>query len=154
MKNKVLEFEKEELDDFIVSDYFSKPVHLIDDIADFSDFLETYRMTDNDKIERISYELYGTTDYWDIIILLNGREALFNMAYDFDMLDESTSFLINFYKANIYSNGILPEERETSLRDEIEDLSDKDNEKYRFIKVPRPARMGDFLRLLKSKGYI
>ena len=67
MKNTVLKFDYEELDEFIVSDYFSKKVDVYSLIDQIKDYVSAYKISDNDKLERISYELYGTTDYWDIL---------------------------------------------------------------------------------------
>ena len=62
MKNTLLKFDYEELDEFIVPDYFSKSKDISYLVHKIKDYLEVYKISDNDKLERISYELYGTTD--------------------------------------------------------------------------------------------
>ena len=155
MKNKVMNFDKEELDDFFVSDYFSKNIFLSDEIEEFGEYLQSYKITDNDKLERISFELYGTTDYWDILLLLNSRDPIFGMPYEYDIVsDSSTNFIENFIEFFESANKPLTPERLESLTEYWENQFDKENELKRFIQVVRPSRMGDFLRLLKDKGYV
>ena len=59
MINTLLTYELEELDEFIVSDYTSKKVDIYNlfqemkDNGTLADFLEVYRISDDDKLERI-----------------------------------------------------------------------------------------------------
>ncbi len=70
MKNTLLNYDLEEVElngtDFNVSDYFSKDVGIYSLINDLDDYLDTYQINNNDKLERIAYELYGNIDYLDI----------------------------------------------------------------------------------------
>ena len=90
MINTLLTYDLEELDEFIVSDYTSKKVDIYNlfqemkDNGTLADFLEVYRISDDDKLERISYSIYGTPDYWDILLQINDRNPLFQMPYNLD----------------------------------------------------------------------
>lgn len=152
-----MNYEYEELDEFIVSDYFSKEIRISDLVIDndLSDYITYYELTDNDKIERISYELYGTPNYWDILILLNSKSPFFDMSFDFDVVyDNSTNFL-ETYTNIIYSHAILNSvERVTALREEFLNNFIEQNEANRRIVIIKPTKMGDFIKLLKNKKYL
>src|SRR5574344_1718437 len=107
MKNTILKFDYEELDEFIVPDYFSKSNDISYLVQEIKDYLEVYKINDNDKLERISYELYGTTDYWDILLLLNGRDPLFDFPYDYDTTYDSARRFVNRYIYYLYFDAPL-----------------------------------------------
>lgn len=164
MKNTIVKYDKEEVffdvneqTPFDVSDYFSKQIFITDmssEVENWNEYLDKYRMTDDDKLERISYELYGTTDYWDIIFLLNKRDPLFDMPYNFDTVsDDSTSFL-DTYRFFIYANAPLySSSRSDELKEEFLSEDILKNETFRYIDVIKPSRMSDFIALLKENGY-
>lgn len=163
MKNTILNYDIEELilDDseqvtYEIPNYFSQKIFiadLADTIDDWDDFLDTYRMTDNDKLERVSYELYGTPDYWDIILMVNERNPLFDMPYDFDTLSDETSSFINNYANFIYIDAPLDQERVDALTEDYVNASLEENEKFRYISVVKPSRISEFILLLKTNGY-
>lgn len=155
MKNTILKFEKEEVEEFIVSDYFSKKVHIIDIYDELEKYVTTYQLVDNDKIERISYELYGSTDYWDILVLLNGADPLFHMAYGENILLDSIETSLNKYLYFIYSHAPLSDDTRIEELTEYYDAELKnDNERIRFIYVIKPENISDAVILLKKKGYL
>ena len=43
----------------------------------------------NATLEKISYDLYESKDYWDILLLVNERMPLFDMYYDYDIISEA-----------------------------------------------------------------
>jgi len=150
MKNMVLKYSTEEVDDFIVSDYFSKDVNLCCLLeTNLEEYLQIYQCLDNDKYERISYELYGTPDYWDIITLLNDRNTIFQMPLDSDALVSGSSDFINNYISNV--TDII---RRTELTQEWEDEFVANNEEYRILYVIKPNKMSEFITLLKTNNFI
>ena len=154
MKNSVLVYEKEELDEFIVSNYFSKDINVHDIFYELKPYLELYKMMDDDKLERLSYELYGTTDYWDILLMINERNPLFHLTYNTDILINESEYLIDLYANKIYSHHPLTQERYKALLDEITLNKDKLNETYRFVYVIKPEFITNAITLLKQKKYI
>ena len=155
MKNTILNFEKEEVDNFIVSDYFSKNINLYSIITDNIklEFFTLYKIMDNDKIERISYELYGTTDYWDLLLLINDREAFCGMTYDFETCTSNVESYIDKYEFEIYSNEDISDERKTELLDEFYEKYKLRNEMNRYLHIIKPSKMQDFLKLIKLAGF-
>lgn len=155
MKNSILTFDYEELDEFIVSDYFSKDISIWDLWDNVQDYISTYKITDNDKLERISYELYGTTDYWDILALLNQRDPLFDMPYDYDTIYADVSSFINQYIYYIYSHAPLNDAtRQQELLEKFINEAEEEKEINRYIYIVKPSRIGDFIKLLKQNEYM
>lgn len=154
MKNSVLDFKKEELDEFIVSDYFSKDISVWEMFRELKDSLNVYKVDNGDKIERISYELYGTTDYWDLILLINDRIPLFEMPYEYDLIENVSGKEISLYKNYVYDNAPLTQKRTDALFDERLTELTEINESYRFIYVIKPSQITNIFALLRSKGYL
>lgn len=158
MKNSILNYEKETVQikfdnrtvDYTISNYYSKKINLFDYFLEYSDYIEMYEIVDNDKIERISYELYGSANYWDILILLNDRNPLFHMPYDFDYLESTINELVEQYSTLIYFNSPISEKRTEELKNEWVEKSKEQNELLRYIYVIDPLKMPDFLKDIKS----
>ena len=160
MINTLLTYDLEELDEFIVSDYTSRKVDIYNlfqemkDNGTLSDFLEVYRISDDDKLERISYSIYGTPDYWDILLQINDRNPLFQMPYNLDTTFEIAEARGNNYSDNVYFQSPLDSNLLQSLIDEeIERLKEK-NEFYRFIYIIKTSKMNEFLKILRERDYI
>lgn len=155
MQNTLIKFEKEEVQDFIVSDYFSRKINLSSIITDDikKEYFTTYQIDENDKIERISYEIYKSTDYWDLLILINSLDSLSDMPYDFDTYSDSVDKFLSDYSNKVYSNKPLNSTRLQELKDEFYESTRIKNEKFRYIYVIKPIKMQDFLKMIKLKGF-
>lgn len=164
MRNKILNYDLEAIDEtyedsngntvdfeYNVPDYFSKNIFISDILEELEDYLQIYQCTDGDKLERISDELYGTTDYWDIIALLNEKNIFFDMPYDSNTLYESANLFANIY---FYRTGLNNPNRTQSLENEWYDETVQNNEKYRIMLVPKPHLINDVIRILKNNDYI
>lgn len=110
------------------------------------DFFSWYQAADGDKIEKISHDVYGTTKYWDILILLNDRNPLFDMSYSFDARSEIVEEKLNYYNDNVKS---LNNTRYQELFDEFMHELDVKNELLRAVKIVEPTKITEFIR----KGY-
>lgn len=160
MINTLLDYTYEELDEFIVSDYFSKKIDLYTILEEFTsagtlaDYVQTYRISDDDKLERISYDIYGTTNYWDILLQINDRLPLFEMPYSLDTIIESSEEFWNNYSNFIYFQAPLEGSVLSSLIDaEIEKMKEQ-TEIYRFIYIIKPTKIQEFLKILRERDYI
>lgn len=161
MKNTVLKFNTREenikIDGDVFKnapDYFSKSIKLHELTKEFNDMLTIYKIQNNDKLERISYEIYGTTDYWDILLLLNNRDPLFEMPYDDDFIENSSTEFVNFYRNYVYFNSPLMQKRTDELYREFSEKFKENNEKYRYIKIVKPSKINDFISFLKKNKFM
>jgi hypothetical protein len=158
--NTILNYTYEELDEFIVSDYFSKKIDLYNILQEFkdnnslSDFMQIYRIDDDDKLERISYDIYGTTNYWDILLQLNDRNPLFEMVYSLDTIISSSEEFWNNYANFLYFQAPLDSTILQLLVDEEIEKMKEQNEIYRYIYIIKPTKMQEFLKILRERDYI
>lgn len=155
MKNTLLNFDQEEVDDYIVSDYFSRKLILSDIITEEikNAYFVMHRLEDNDKLERLSYDIYGTTDYWDLLALINYKDPLFGMSYDFENYTSYTDDFIDSYN-DIYSNKPLSESRLAELKEEFYEINRIKNEQNRYIYIVLPSKLQEFLKLIKLAGFV
>lgn len=149
-----MKFDTEELDEFIVSDYFSKSINIWDIFYELEEYLSVYKMDNCDKLERVSYELYGTTDYWDVLLLINDRTPLFDMPYNFETLSDTALASVNHYKNYIYDNAPLNQTRVEEFYNELMVDTQNKNELFRYIYVVKQANINDVVSLLKQKGFL
>lgn len=155
MKNSVIIFDTEEIDDkYIVPDYFSKDIAVYNIVTDMLPYLETYSISNGDKLERISYELYGTTDYWDILLMINERDPLFDMPFKYDIVEETVEKIIDTYQNETFTDAPLNQERTDILFNDRLEQAEIDNEEIRTMYVITPSLITDAISLLKTKGYI
>jgi len=160
MTNSILTYDTEELDEFIVSDYFSKDVDLYNILQEFSDmgtladYMQIYRISDDDKLERISYDIYGTTAYWDILLQLNDRIPLFEMPYSLDtLIDSSDEFWANYSEQVYFQAPLNSTVLQNLIDDEIEKMKEQ-NEIYRYIYIIKPTKLQEFLKILRERNYL
>jgi hypothetical protein len=153
MKNTIITYNKRDIDEYSVSDYFSKNISIADILFQYPNLLAIYNTTNGDKLERISYELYGTTNYWDILLMLNKRDPLFEIPYDFDIIYDLTEAQLAKY-VELSSSIELTDERKEAIREQIFQEAQEANESYRTLYVVKKDKIGDALFILKSLGKI
>lgn len=94
MKNSVLNFEREVIDNISVTDYKTLDLDSLRDLLNNKSYLKYIELKYNDLIENVSYKYYKNSAYWDLLLVMNNRDALFDMVYNFDtvidIVDEIT----------------------------------------------------------------
>jgi hypothetical protein len=158
--NSILNYTLEELDEFIVPDYFSKQIDLYNILNEFSDngilmdYVQIYRISDDDKLERISYDIYGTTNYWDLLLQINDKQPLFEMPYSLDTIVDSSEEFWNNYSELVYFQAPLKSPvLEKLINTEIEKMKEQ-NEIFRFIYIIKPTKLQEFLKILRERDYL
>lgn len=150
MKNSILNYNSLSSKQFTSQYYHSKYFNQIKDIIELKDssYIETKELMDNQTIENISYILYGTPDYWDILVLINIRDPLFGMTYNFDIIDTASTNVVTKFMETYSGTGA------SSVFDKLKKIVlnnyDKLNEEKRTIRVIRPERINDFMKILNS----
>ena len=83
MKNTILKFDKMNVGDYEVHDYTSKKVDIftLSEIKEIENSTYVIEIDNNDTLEKISHRIYGTTDYWDILAVLNDIHPLFGLPF-------------------------------------------------------------------------
>lgn len=103
----------------------------------------------NTTIEKLSYDIYKTPDFWDVLILINNKNPLFSMAYDFDVIYDSVEEHILKYENHVIKRKLSEKERERLGHKLMEDFSIK-NEDNRIIRYVYPEKIYDFLQILRE----
>jgi hypothetical protein len=110
------------------------------------DWTRFYRINGIQRLDTISYELYGTTDYWWIICLINDiHDIIFDIPVEEELIQQvATDRTLALYPA-LTSPGAL-----TYRSEQLEKLVSENDEK-RLIRVVNPANIGKIITaILKS----
>lgn len=129
-------------------DYHSidfKKVHIMLDMCP-QEWFEYIKIQNHTNIEKLSQDLYGSPNYWDILIVINGRMPLFEFPYDYDVIELMVDEMVDNYVKKIYKRAVTDETRER-IRQMFVDKVANDNEKYRFLKVIKPENIYNFIQL-------
>ena len=191
MKNTVVKFDYTDVyDDYIVQDYTSRKLYDIYEMPELKlrEYIDYYQLSDNETIEQVSYKLYTTAMYWDVLLYINEMDPLYSMVYDFDFSRDLAVKIINdmnkhyvgtikwFYNPirdeiyNPITNEVPPLENITAEQmnaderipqtylDELTDLKTDELERLkearRVIKIIKPERMSDFMRIIRQRKII
>lgn len=100
------------------------------------------------KIERVVYDYYSTSDYYDLILFINGRLMLEDMPYSYDILIETSEDSVNDYilKSNIQ----ISDQAKIRLTQNIEDKLSKKNNKLLFLKIIKSQFINTVVKNIKD----
>lgn len=134
LKNSTVNFDYfDDIDDYIVQDYKSKSFDEYRNI-DLSKF-KVIDTLENSFTEGISFKEYKNVDYWDLILLTNDRDGLFDSVYSFDIIkdlvDEISENYFREYQGNLNQEFI--EAYKENLINKLVDLNFK-NSKVKILK--------------------
>lgn len=97
-----------------------------------------YLKVDNDaKIEKICLDYYGNTDYYDLLLIINRREMVFDMAYSNDIILSAIESDIENYRNKVFKDpykdfSVLSKNNLTNVL--YKEYEEK-NSKLKYIKV-------------------
>jgi hypothetical protein len=130
-----------------ISDYNSINISKILTYVENSDpsMFDWYQIEDNDKIERISLEIYGNANYWDILTIINKHNPLFEMPFDFDTLSKFATNQIDKFIDKVYKKSLSKLEYD-EMYSKLVSKYVANNEMFRVIKIIKPSRMNGFLQ--------
>lgn len=153
MKNSVLTYDSIVSDGYSHQDYSSRDYTKIHSYVETctDDLFEWYRMNDNDKMERVSYELYGTTDYWDILIMINDLNPLYGLPYAYDIQDTAADETVAKYIA-AHPESNIPDVHAEYMHAAYEAYYIHENELGRVIRIVKPSKLQEFLRKGREMG--
>lgn len=113
-----------------------------------ANMFDWYQLQNNTNLEKVALDLYGNADYWDIFIIVNHRNPLFEFPYDYDTLVNMVEIQINDYVANVYGKD-LSTEAYNAMYENYKNKLINDTELFRVIKIVKPSKIYEFLQ----KGY-
>ena len=103
----------------------------------------------NSTLEKISFDLYESKDYWDILLLVNERMPLFDMYYDYDIISEAGETTLQEYENKVYRKKILSDVRER-LRVKMQENYEAENENLKIIKYIKKNYLYDFINFINN----
>jgi hypothetical protein len=137
MKNKYLIFENIEFTPG-VNVRNTTTLNLLPDIPEkfFSnEYLLTKKIQDDTLLEAISFELYETTDYWDVLMIINDMKSMNELPVNYDIILDRVDIKLYKWKkkgnllSSVMTDEVIDKKYKEILQEEVEL-----NEKFRFIK--------------------
>jgi len=153
MNNTYLNFEKINTDIGRMENITT--LNILPDIPEkffTKDYILLKKIEDDVLLEAISFELYKNTNYWDILMVLNGMRSMNELPvnYDIVLLKVERELKGWLEQANLIYSFLSDEQvnikYEEILKEEIEK-----NEKYRNFKYISPTDLSELLADLDSK---
>ena len=106
---------------------------------------------DDILIEQISFEVYGTTDYWDLLLAYNGIKSIGELPVNYDILIQRVEEEFFAWKKVAKKMSFLPDEKEIEASFEIILKEKQDlNEKYRKFKYIKPEVISEVISYIES----
>lgn len=109
MKNSILIFEREVIDNISVTDYKTLNLDSLRDLLNNKSYLKYIELKYNDLIENVSYKYYKNSAYWDLLLVMNNRDALFDMVYNFDTVVDIVDEITENYFRKDYQGKVSEE---------------------------------------------
>lgn len=155
LKNSIINCDNRIIDNYDVEDYFTLDFTKINEyvLSCPSDWFDWYQLQDNDNIEKVSLDIYGDADYWDILIVINKKNALFDMPYDYDTLLNMADYKTAKYEQEINKSKALPSVTRNAMIKAYREKYVSDNETFRIIKIVRPSKIQSFIQGGYEQGY-
>lgn len=115
------------------------------------DYILEKKLEDDSLIEGISQELYGSTDYWDIILVLNGMTSMDLLPANYDTVLERTQEELEDWvnRGSLVYLGLTEDDILTKESEILQNKTDE-NEKYRYLKYISSDDMSSLIAELKD----
>ena len=108
-------------------------------------------LSNNTALEKISWQIYKSPDYWDVLLLVNDIDPMYGMPYDYDIVSEGTTAAIDEYATRIYKKR-LPDKDRQRLHDALASKDSEANEEHRKIYYIYPDRIYEIRQMLYEQG--
>jgi len=124
-----------------------------------SDYIQTYQVPDDSRLELIAFKLWGDSNYWDILMALNKMTKFNQLPKNHDIILENVQKKMDDFisrtekitpKGFVYTTEILEEKRARFLEEE-----ETINEEFRNIIYIEKSNISDLLAdllIIKDKG--
>jgi hypothetical protein len=147
LRNSIINFTNRENSTYNFEDYFSIDFNKVADYVNScpKDWFDWYQLQDNSKLEKVALDIYGDSDYWDILLVINKKLALFDMPYDYDALMNMVDYKVTEYIKEIYKKNI-PVNAYNAMVKALKEKYIAENETFRIIKIVRPSKMQAFIQ--------
>jgi len=149
MKNTVYNYNKRKTLDFEVPDYTSLYFGELSSVLNLHpEYFSFVDVAVDEKIENVSYQLYDSENYSDVILACNSENFLWGIPYNPDVLYEQKEriFLMLSYQLNVSGSNENFNELIDGINEKLEDI----NSKKKRWRVPKPEYLGDVIILINN----
>ena len=77
---------KDQNTEFLFRDY-TNLVSIREILDKYKEYIQIYQVLEDERLDTISYKLYGTTDYWDMLVLLNDLKCMTDLPVNYDKVE-------------------------------------------------------------------
>lgn len=77
---------KDQNTEFLFRDY-TNLVSIKEILDKYKEHIQIYQVLEDERLDTISYKLYGTTDYWDMLVLLNDLKCMTDLPVNYDKVE-------------------------------------------------------------------
>ena len=124
-----------------INDYtYQIPINSL--LEKYKDNIKEYEVQDDERIEVISYNIYGTADYWDLIMILNDMKQQTELPVNSDKLEVLQQSLYNEW-FRLFGKTKTRDQLQAKEK-ELYELMFNRNEKYRKINYINPSYVNAF----------
>ena len=104
LKNTLIDYDNRTLGDYSVEDYFSIDFTKVQEYIDScpSNWFDWHRLENNVNLEKVALDIYDDPDYWDVLLVINQRNPLFEFPFDYDSIVNMTEYKIENYVSDVY----------------------------------------------------
>lgn len=156
MTNEFYKFDTIEFGDFAVQDFsFQRKLQLISILPEASNeyYIDYINLEQNQTLDMVSYILYGTTDYWDLLSALNDKDPLFELFYSDELVANFGNEMTKLYEERVSEQKLVPTVVELLLN-RYSAYGQILNDTNMVLKIIRPERLSEFLKVLKDNDII
>ena len=72
--------------EFLIRDY-TNLVSIKEILDKYKEYIQIYQVLEDERLDTISYKIYGTTDYWDMLVLLNDLKCMTDLPVNYDKVE-------------------------------------------------------------------
>ena len=157
MINKYLKFDNIEFDGQLVKNVTT--LNMLPDVPDkyFEDsYILNIKLEDDRLLEAISFELYENTDYWDVLLVLNGMTCMGQLPVNFDIvMERANKRLLGWRIKGKLMDSFIDQEELSAKYDEILKEEIEKNEKHRLLKYISKSNLSELDADLDSvEGFV
>ena len=147
MKNFLLNFDTFEIGNTNVYDYNSIDLSEVSEYINSLDksWFEYVKVQANTNIEKVCFDYYNDTDYYDLILFINGRDMIYDMVYDNDVSIDRVENTIKEYEFRVFNNDrdSIVNNTRNKLKEQLEHEQDEKNIRFLYIKLIKKVYIND-----------
>jgi len=132
-----------------IKDYFSYDYGDIADLVreNFS-YFEYIKINNNDRLEILSYDRYGTENYADLLVMINAANFSWMLPYDKDIQISIADAYAGYLTIEI--NGTGNPDKDSFIQTASTERASRENSEKQQILVPKKQNVQDVINLIAS----